>query len=107
MRQCVTLGRDGAILVSRNGTWHLTPPPIEARSAVGAGDSFVAAMTIALVQGRSLDAALAYAVAAGTAAVLSPGAELALSEDVERLYAMLRADAPKGKAVTPPKLTPE
>lgn len=103
----VSFGRDGALLVSKNGTWRLTPPPIEARSAVGAGDSFVAAMTVAIVQGRPLDAALAYAVAAGTAAVLSPGAELAQSEDVERLYATLRADAPKGKAVTTPKLTPE
>lgn len=103
----VTLGRDGAILVSRNGTWRLRPPPIEAQSAVGAGDSFVAAMTVAIVQGRPLDAALAYAVAAGTAAVLSPGAELARSEDVERLYAALRADAPKGKAMTTPTLTPE
>ncbi|WP_447953998.1 1-phosphofructokinase family hexose kinase [Sphingopyxis chilensis] len=103
----VTLGRDGAILVGKNGTWRLVPPPIEARSAVGAGDSFVAAMTVAIVQGRSLDAALAYAVAAGTAAVLSPGAELARSEDVERLYAALRADAPEGEAAATPTITPE
>ena len=98
----VTLGRDGAILVSKNGTWRISPPPIEARSAVGAGDSFVAAMTIAIVQGRPLDAALAYAVAAGTAAVLSPGAGLARSEDVERLYATLRADGPEEVAMTTP-----
>jgi len=103
----VSFGRDGAILVSKNGTWRLAPPPIEAQSAVGAGDSFVAAMTVAIVQGRPLDAALAYAVAAGTAAVLSPGAELARSEDVERLYATLRADTIEGEAVTTPTLTPE
>lgn len=103
----VSFGRDGALLVSKNGTWRLRPPPIETRSAVGAGDSFVAAMTVAIVQGRPLDAALAYAVAAGTAAVLSPGAELARSEDVERLYAALRADTTEGEAVTTPTLAPE
>lgn len=97
----VTLGRDGALLVSKDATWRLQAPPVEAQSAVGAGDSFVAAITVAVVQGRPLDAALAYAVAAGTAAVLSPGAELALSEDVERLYAALRADAPQGNAQAP------
>lgn len=86
----VTLGRDGALLVTNDATWRLKAPSVEARSAVGAGDSFVAAITVAIVQGWPLDSAFAYAVAAGTAAVLSPGAELARSADVERLYATLR-----------------
>lgn len=85
----VTSGRDGALIVSASTHRHLASPPVEAQSAVGAGDSFLAAVTLAIVQGRSLDAALAYGVAAGTAAVLSPGAELCRSKDVERLYAAL------------------
>ncbi len=85
----VTLGADGALLVSKDEAWRAATPPIVARSAVGAGDSFVGAITLAIAQGRSLDAALAYGVAAGTAAVLSPGAELSRSEDVERLHAEL------------------
>lgn len=88
----VTLGRDGALLVTRDGSWRLKPPSIETHSAVGAGDSFVAAMTVAIARGWPLDAAFAYAVAAGTAAVLSPGAELARAADVDRLYAGLRSD---------------
>ncbi|MEP7350769.1 MAG: PfkB family carbohydrate kinase [Sphingorhabdus sp.] len=44
-------------------------PPVEARSAVGAGDSFVGGIALALTQERPLEAALAYGVAAGTAAV--------------------------------------
>lgn len=85
----VTLGADGALLVSKDEAWRVTTPPVEARSAVGAGDSFVGAITLAIAQGRPMSSALAYGVAAGTAAVLSPGAELSRAEDVERLYAEL------------------
>lgn len=85
----VTLGAEGALLVSQNQAWRAATPPVEARSAVGAGDSFVGAITLAIAQDRRLDAALAYGVAAGTAAVLSPGAELSRAADVERLYAEL------------------
>ena len=85
----VTCGRDGAVIVSKDAAWRVVAPPVSAQTAVGAGDSFVAAVTLAFGQGRSLEHALAYGVAAGTAAVLSPGAELCRSEDVERLYASL------------------
>lgn len=85
----VTLGADGALIVDKDEAWRAITPPIEARSAVGAGDSFVGAVTLAFAQERPLNAALAYGVAAGTAAVLSPGAELSRAEDVERLYAEL------------------
>ena len=85
----VTLGAEGALLVSQDEAWRAGTPAVEARSAVGAGDSFVGAITLAIAQDRQLNAALAYGVAAGTAAVLSPGAELSRSEDVERLYAKL------------------
>ena len=88
----VTLGADGALLVSKNEAWRVATPPVEARSAVGAGDSFVGAITLAIAQGQPMDTALAYGVAAGTAAVLSPGAELSRAEDVERLYAELLPD---------------
>ena len=88
----VTLGERGALIISKDEAWRAATPPVEARSAVGAGDSFVGAITLAIAQGRPLDAALAYGVAAGTAAVLSPGAELSRVEDVERLYAELLPD---------------
>lgn len=88
----VTSGGEGALIVSRDEAWAIAAPPVPARSAVGAGDSFLAALTLALVQGRPLRSALAYGVAAGTAAVLSPGAELCQAVDVERLYADLMAD---------------
>jgi 6-phosphofructokinase 2 len=91
----ITLGGDGALIVSESEAWHAAAPPVTARSAVGAGDSFVGAVTLALAQGRSLNAVLAYGVAAGTAAVLSPGAELSQACDVQRLYTELLKDIQK------------
>lgn len=85
----VTLGGDGALIVSKDEAWKAAVPPVKARSAVGAGDSFVGGITLAFAHGRSLDAALAYAVAAGTAAVISPGAELCVVQDVDALYRTL------------------
>jgi 6-phosphofructokinase 2 len=85
----LTLGSDGALLVSKDEAWSAHVPPVVARSAVGAGDSFVGGVTLALAQGKSLREALATGVAAGTAAVLSPGAGLSQKDDVERLFAEL------------------
>lgn len=39
----VTLGAEGALLCTQEGTWRATPPPITFASAVASGDSFVAA----------------------------------------------------------------
>jgi 6-phosphofructokinase 2 len=63
------------------------------RSAVGAGDSFLAALTLGLAQGRDPEDAFALAVAAGTAAVLTPGTELCRRTDVERIYEDVRRAA--------------
>ena len=82
----LTLGRDGALLATRDGLRRLAGVKVKPKSAVGAGDSFVAAMTLGLAQGRDPEDAFALAVAAGTAAVLTMGTELCRREDVERIY---------------------
>ena len=58
---------------------------IELVSTVGAGDSFVGGMVAALAAGKPLEEAFRIAVAAASAAVLSPGTELCREEDVKRL----------------------
>jgi 6-phosphofructokinase 2 len=67
----------------------LPPPPVPARSATGAGDSFLGAMVLGLAEGRSPEKALRSGVAAGTAAVLTPGTELCRRADVLRLEGAL------------------
>jgi 6-phosphofructokinase 2 len=88
----LTLGRDGALLVTPGGALRLPAPEVPVKSAVGAGDSFVAAMTLALAQGRSPEDSFAYGTAAGAAAVMSPGTELCRRVDVERLYSKIKAE---------------
>ena len=89
----LTMGHHGALLAHAGGTRLLRPPAVEARSTTGAGDSFLAAMVHALAGGRPLEDAFRRGVAAGTAAVLTPGTELCDPADVTRLEAVLLADA--------------
>ena len=88
----VSLGAEGALLATAGGCRRLRGPQVEAKSAVGAGDSFVGAMTLGLAQGRPPEDAFALAVATGTATVLTMGTELCRREDVERIYQRLLAD---------------
>lgn len=81
----VTMGHEGAILAHAGGVIDCPAIPVEARSAVGAGDSFVAAMVFGLCSGQSDVAAFHLGVAAGTAAVLHPGTDLARPADIDRL----------------------
>ena len=89
----LTLGRDGALLGTRAGLCGLDGLKVKPRSAVGAGDSFLAAMTLGLAQGRDPEDAFALAVAAGTAAVMIAGTELCRRADVERLYCTIKERA--------------
>ena len=81
----VTMGHEGALLASRARTVRLPALPIAAQSAVGAGDCFVAGMVYALATGHSAQEAFRYGIAAGSAAVLTPGTDLARPADIERL----------------------
>ena len=69
----VTLGGDGALLATAAGTLRLPALGVVVRGAVGAGDSFLAAMTLALARGDAPTDAFAWGVAAGAAAVSNPG----------------------------------
>jgi 6-phosphofructokinase 2 len=87
----LTLGRDGALLATGKGLHRLPGLKFAAKSTVGAGDSFLAAMTLGLADGRSAEDAFALAVAAGTAAVLRVGTALGQRADIERIYAEIKS----------------
>lgn len=90
-RLAVTLGHEGAILVEPSQVLDCPALPVEAKSAVGAGDSFLAAMVHGLAIGMDGPAAFRRGMAAGTAAVLHPGTDLAHPEDIDRLARQLEA----------------
>jgi 6-phosphofructokinase 2 len=49
----------------------------------------VAGMVLSLARGKTLRESVLFGVAAGAAAVMTPGTELCRREDAERLYAQM------------------
>jgi 6-phosphofructokinase 2 len=82
----LSLGERRALLVSADQTLRAAALPMPVFSAVGAGDSFVAALVWALNRNAALDVAFRYGVAAASAALLSEGTGLGKPEDIARLY---------------------
>lgn len=87
----VSLSSSGAMLVTKQGYWHIPAPTVERKSTVGAGDSMVAGMVWSLTQGKSFAEMARIGVACGTAATMSPGTQLFKKADVERLLKWIEA----------------
>ncbi len=86
----VSLGPQGALLVSAERSASIAAPTVRKRSTVGAGDSMVAALTLKLTCGADLLEAARYGVAAGSAAIMTEGTDLCRREDAERLFAWMQ-----------------
>jgi 6-phosphofructokinase 2 len=82
----LTLGADGALLAWDERTFRIQPPEVKVVSSVGAGDSFLGGFVLKLAKGDPLMEAFRFGVAAGTAALLTPGTELCGLKDTWRLY---------------------
>lgn len=85
----VSMGPDGAWLVSSTERHFVAAPPVEKKSTVGAGDSMVAGITYSLQKNLSLQDAIRFGVACGSAATMNEGTQLFKKEDVERLYGVI------------------
>ncbi|HND00135.1 MAG TPA: 1-phosphofructokinase family hexose kinase, partial [Myxococcota bacterium] len=81
----VSLGPQGALLVTREGFEHIPAPMVKKQTTVGAGDSMVAGMVWALSEGRSFREMVQWGVACGSAATLTRGTQLFRLEDAKRL----------------------
>jgi len=88
----ISRGKDGLIVANEGKILKVIPPQVEIRSTVGAGDSAVAGLVLKLSQGDGIEEACRLAVAAGTAATLTPGTELCRRQDVERLLPQVKVE---------------
>ena len=70
----VTLGREGAIVVTATDTRHVPAPPVTVVDATGAGDAFSGALAAMLASGLDLEAAAERAVRAATLSATVAGA---------------------------------
>jgi len=87
----VSLGADGAILVTKNETHFVKAPKVEKKSTVGAGDSMVGGIVYALSQNKTLKEVIQLGVCCGTAATMNEGTQLFRKEDVEKLLKELQS----------------
>ncbi|PKO40928.1 MAG: phosphofructokinase [Betaproteobacteria bacterium HGW-Betaproteobacteria-3] len=81
----LSLGAQGAVLVSRDATVRAQGLAVPVASTIGAGDSFLGGLLWALSRAMPLEQALRQAMAAGAAALLGPGTALCQATDVARL----------------------
>lgn len=85
----VSMGPQGAYLVSKEECVHVPAPSVKKLSTVGAGDSMVAGMVSVIAKGGSLTEIARMGVACGTAATMSKGTGLFTKENAEKLYQWL------------------
>jgi 1-phosphofructokinase family hexose kinase len=88
----VTRGREGAIATIDDTCLRGIAPRVRAVSAVGSGDAFLAGVVLTLSRGGGMKDALQLGVAAGTAAVLTPGTELCRRREVDILYPRVKVE---------------
>ncbi|MFT5200846.1 MAG: ribokinase [Candidatus Aldehydirespiratoraceae bacterium] len=83
----VTLGADGAMVVTADDAVHVPAPTVTPVDTTAAGDSFCGALADALVRGLSLVEATEWAVRVGAATTQRPGAQPSLPthSEVEQL----------------------
>jgi 6-phosphofructokinase 2 len=81
----VSLGAEGAMVVSATEHWCARSVKVDVQTTIGAGDSFVGGMVWSLGRGDTLLKAFQYGMASGAAALLTPGTSLCQADDVHRL----------------------
>lgn len=81
----VTLGDQGALVVTAEGHEEIAPPQVEPDSPVGGGDAFAGGLMFALARGEPLAAACRLAVACAAATVCTAGTAMPQRAEIERL----------------------
>jgi 6-phosphofructokinase 2 len=93
----ISRGKDGIIAATSEEILKVVPPPVKVKSAVGAGDCAIAGLALKLANEEPLAKACRLAVAMGTAAVLTPGTELAHRADVVKLLPQVKVKRIKAR----------
>jgi 6-phosphofructokinase 2 len=84
-RVVVARGADGSVMADAQKRIFARAAQVEVKSRVGAGDSFVGGLVLAFSRGATDEAALAFAAAAASAAVMTDATQLCRLSDVEML----------------------
>lgn len=85
----MSMGARGTVGVSDSERFFVSPPKLETVSAVGAGDSMVAAIAMQLAAGNSFRDSIRHGVAAAGSAVLTPATELCSKQTADEILAQV------------------
>jgi 6-phosphofructokinase 2 len=100
----LSLGDQGALLVTPDLTLQASAVKVVPCSTVGAGDSFLGGLLWGLTAGYAIEHALRYGMAAAAATLLQPGTRLCQPDDVHRLVQEVKVEPMAGTQVTKPLL---
>jgi 1-phosphofructokinase family hexose kinase len=92
----ISLGPDGALLATQDGSWQVHSPRVAVSNPIGAGDSLVGGLVYGLAADLDLVEALRWGVACGAAAASLSGTAVGSRELVESLL----KDVPAGTRVS-------
>lgn len=86
----ISMGAGGAWLVSDDKSIEQRVPPVKTLSTVGAGDSLLAGFVYNLLHHRTLEEALRFGVACGSACTMNAGTALFKESDANNLYELMQ-----------------
>lgn len=81
----VSRGEEGSVLISNNEIAIVKGIKVEAKSTVGAGDSLVAAISLSISRGYTLEDTIKLAVATSTASVMTDGTQSGSMDTINEL----------------------
>ena len=86
-RVVLTLGEKGAVFAGPEGGFHVPAFQVEAIDSTAAGDAFIGAFTVALVEGMGIEEGLRYGCASGAITATRVGAQVSLPtrDEIRRL----------------------
>lgn len=89
----LSLGADGLLLAAPGQVIHAQPPAVAVQTLVGVGDALLGGLLYALAQGWPLPDVARWAVAAGSAAAMTPGVGVGSLAEVTALAAQITVTA--------------
>jgi 6-phosphofructokinase 2 len=85
----VSMGGEGAMLITKEETIKLASPSVKLKSTVGAGDSMVAGLILGITRKYDWKNTLKLGIACGSAATMNEGTALCNKNDVDYLYSQM------------------
>ncbi|MFU0832238.1 MAG: Tagatose-6-phosphate kinase [Oscillospiraceae bacterium] len=89
---CVTLGKEGALLVTKDEAYFSAGADVPVRGVQGAGDSMVAGMSYALVRGIPLAEILRYGVAVAHGSLILEGTQMCSREGFLKMLPLISVE---------------